>query len=166
MPDASDAVTPDGPASEAEQIAVIASLDEPNVTAADVVAAVSELIDSGLTPTAATDLATNTKVLESIDPSQAAEVFAAMPVSSLTPEQVEAVSAALTNAPTEIKAAFEETIDIYGDAFDTYVPVGSVVPVATRKTLVAAMAAVTSIAAATAVSGSTMTTGTATRENS
>ena len=155
-PTGSDGETPDAPLSEAEQIAVIAGLDAPDVTQEQVVAAVDTLIDAGLTATAATALATNTKVLESIEPSQAAAVFAAIAVSNLSPEQVTAIATALTSAPPEIKKAFEATIDIYGDGFDTYVPIGSVVPVATRKTLVAAMAAVTSVAAAAAAQGSAM----------
>ena len=147
-------VAPAALVTPAAQTEAVAALDSPSVTPSEVAATVTNLIDSGLTGTAATDLATSDKVLTSIDPAQAESVFAAIPVSSLSQEQVDAVSAAVTNAPTEIKNAFESTIDVYGSGFDKYVPVGSNIDVSSRRTLVAAAAAVTSIAAAAATGGS------------
>ncbi|MEI8240563.1 MAG: hypothetical protein WCI22_14205 [Actinomycetota bacterium] len=140
----------------AAQTAAIAALDSSSVSPSEVSATVSNLINAGLTGTAATDLAVSDKVLSSIDSAQAKSVFAAIPVSSLSPEQIAAVSAAVTNAPTEIKNAFESTIDVYGSGFDKYVPVGSNIDVSARRTLVAATAAVASIAAAAATGGAAM----------
>ena len=57
--------------------------------------------------------------------------------------------AAVNDADDEVKAEFEETVDIFDDeAFNEYVAEGSVVDTETRRTVVAAAAAV-SVAAAT-----------------
>jgi hypothetical protein len=42
-----------------------------------------------------------------------------------------------------VREAFEEEIDIFKSGLDTYVPIGSNVPVAVRRTLIAAGAALT-----------------------
>jgi hypothetical protein len=148
-----DEPAPPAPTSSAEQVALVADLEATDVTETQVVEAVEGLIDAGLTADAATDLATSDKVLESIDTEQAEAVFEAIPVSTLSTQQVEELSAALTSAPTEIKSTFEATIDVYGEGFDTYVPVDSVIDVGERKTIIAAMTAVSSIAAAAATAG-------------
>ena len=105
----------------------------------------------------ATDLATSPKVLASIDTSQAAEIFAEIPVGDLTAEQEAELVAAVSDAPTEIKNTFEATIDVYGGGLDDYVPVGSKLDVGGRRSLIAATTAVSTIAAgagAVATSGS------------
>lgn len=58
--------------------------------------------------------------------------------------------AAVNEADDEVKAEFEETVDIFDDeAFNEYVAEGSVVDTETRRTVVAAAAAVTVATAAT-----------------
>lgn len=58
--------------------------------------------------------------------------------------------AAVNEADDEVKAEFEETVDIFDDeAFNEYVAEGSVVDTETRRTVVAAAAAVSVAAAAT-----------------
>jgi hypothetical protein len=49
---------------------------------------------------------------------------------------VELVSA-VQDAPTEVRESFEESINVFGGAVDTYVPIGSTVPVGTRRALIA-----------------------------
>ena len=65
----------------------------------------------------------------------------------MSPEQESELVAAVTNAPTEIKEAFEATIDVYASGLDDYVAVGSTIDVGSRKSLLAATAAVASVAA-------------------
>jgi len=84
------------------------------------------------------------------------EIFAAIEPDQFTDEQKTELSAALTEAPAEVKEAFEEEIDIYGDGFDDYVPTGSSIDVGTRKTVLAAAAAVAAVTAVgSATSGGT-----------
>jgi hypothetical protein len=86
--------------------------------------------------------------LATITPEQATEVFEALVIDDLTDEQLEELVASVQEAPTEVREAFEKTVDIFSGGLDSYVPIGSNVPVSTRRTLVT-LAAVTMTAAAT-----------------
>lgn len=56
----------------------------------------------------------------------------------LNEEQITAIVEAVQNAPEEVREAFEEEVDVFGAGFfDDYVPLGSEVPVSTRRTLIA-----------------------------
>jgi hypothetical protein len=118
-----------------------------------VIAAIANVIKDGVTSSAATSLASNAQVLESIKPDQATEVFDAIAVTELTAEEESELVAAVTDAPTEIKAAFESTIDVYAEGLDDYVAVGSKIDVGSRKSLIAATAAVAGVAAAAGSGG-------------
>ena len=109
--------------------------------------------EGGIDPGQSAELSASPKVLESITPDQATEVFAALDVTSVTPEQEAELAQALTDAPQDIKEALEEEVDIYGDGFDDYVAVGSQVDVGARRTLIAATTAVAAITAAGAATG-------------
>ena len=82
-----------------------------------------------------------------------AEVFAAIEPDQFTEEQKTELAAVLTEAPAEVKEAFEEEIDIYGDGFDDYTPTGSSIDVGTRKSILAATAAIAAIAVGSASTG-------------
>ena len=68
----------------------------------------------------------------------------------LTDEQAEQIALALTDAPAEVKEAFQEAVNVFGGQFDSYVPTGSTVPVGTRRTLIAVTTA--TFAASTPIS--------------
>jgi hypothetical protein len=85
--------------------------------------------------------------IETVTVEQAAEVFAELEVADLDEEQVAALVAAVQSAPAEVREAFENQIDIFKEGLDDYVPVGSNVPVGTRRTLVAVGAAITAAGA-------------------
>jgi hypothetical protein len=85
--------------------------------------------------------------IETVTVEQAAEVFAELQLSDLDDEQVAALVIAVQAAPTEVREAFEDQIDIFKEGLDDYVPVGSNVPVGTRRTLVAVGAAITAAGA-------------------
>ena len=127
---------------------VLAELDSGDVPKEQVAAIVDQILDGDVSATQATELATSTAVLESIDSDQATEIFEEIPVSDLTDEQEAELVAAVSDAPTEIKNSFEATIDVYGSGFDEYVPVDSNIDVGDRRTLVAATTAISAIAAA------------------
>jgi hypothetical protein len=132
---------------------VLNVLESDTVSQEQVVEAVDKVLENGVTESQATDLASSSKVLESIDTDQAQTIFETIPVGDLTQAEEAALVEAVTNAPEEIKNTFEATIDIYGEGLDDYVPVGSQVDVGSRRTLIAASTAVASIAGAAATGG-------------
>jgi len=99
----------------------------------------------------ATALASSPEVLAVITQEQATQIFEALDVAELSDAQTEELIAAVQDAPTEVRAAFENTIDIFKNALDTYVPVGSNIPVGTRRTLIAVTAGITLAAAGTRI---------------
>jgi hypothetical protein len=131
----------DEPLSDEQFAEVVGILESDAVSEEQVAAAVDSILENEVTAEQATDLATSEKVLESIDGDQAAEIFDAVAVDELTSAEEAALVEAVTNAPEEVKNAFEETIDVYGEGLDDYVPTGSNVDVGSRRTLLAATAA-------------------------
>ena len=99
----------------------------------------------------ATALATSPEVLAVITGEQATQIFEALDVAELSDTQTEELIAAVQDAPTEVRASFESTIDIFKNALDTYVPIGSNIPVGTRRTLIAVTAGITLAAAGTRI---------------
>jgi len=112
---------------------------------------VSQVVDAILadepTQEQAAALATSPEVLAAVSSEQAAEIFQALDVEELSDAQTEELVAAVQEAPTEVREAFENEIDIFKSGLDSYVPVGSNVPVGTRRTLVAITAGITLAAA-------------------
>ena len=99
----------------------------------------------------ATALASSPEVLAVITQEQAAQIFEVLDVGALTDQQTEQLIAAVQDAPTEIREAFEDTIDIFGEGLDDYTPVGSTIPVGERRTLIAVTAGITLAAAGTRI---------------
>jgi hypothetical protein len=133
---------------------VVGILEGDSVTEEQVSSAVDDLIENGITEDQATELATSEKVLESISADAAAEIFNEIPVGELSDEQGQQIVDAVQNAPTEIKEAFEEEINVFDGAFDTYVPTDSNISVGERRTIVAVtvVSSVIAISAASAPS--------------
>jgi hypothetical protein len=99
----------------------------------------------------ATALASSPEVLAVITQEQATQIFEALDVAELSDAQTEALIAAVQFAPTSIRNTFEDKIDIFKNALDTYVPVGSNIPVGTRRTLIAATLGISLAAAGTRI---------------
>lgn len=59
----------------------------------------------------------------------------------LSDDEAEQLAQVLSDAPPEVKAAFEDSFNIYSGQFDSYVPNGSRVPVRTRRVVIAVTAA-------------------------
>lgn len=78
--------------------------------------------------------------LQNLTTDEAIEVFDTLEVSELTDDQVEQLIESVQEAPTEVREAFEDEINIFGGKFDSYVPIGSNISVGQRKVLVAASA--------------------------
>jgi hypothetical protein len=92
-------------------------------------------------------VAQSAEVVASLSPEEATAVFEAIEVDNLSEEEAQAIVEAVQDAPAEVREAFEEEINIFSPGFDNYVPLGSNIPVSTRRTLIA-VAAGAAIAAA------------------
>jgi hypothetical protein len=143
----------DMPLTDEQFAEVVDVLESDSVSEEQVASAVDTILENGVTEDQATELATSEKVLESIDGEQAADIFEEIPVGELTSEEEAALVAAVTNAPDEVKNAFETTIDIFGEGLDDYVPVGSAVDVGTRRSIIAVTTALAAAGAAGGLSG-------------
>ena len=122
-------------------VEAVTTLIEANATAEQVVEAVTAIIEQGISQDEATELATDAKVLASVNAEQAQEIFEAIDIDELTTEQAAELVSAVQNAPTEVKQAFEAAVNVFAGAVDTYVPIGSSVPVSSRRVLIAVTAA-------------------------
>ena len=93
-------------------------------------------------------LITTPAVLENITPTQAEQLFEQITPTELSPDEAEAVVAAVQEAPQEVREAFESTLNIFQGFADTYVPLNSTVPVGTRRALIAVGAVFLTVAPA------------------
>jgi hypothetical protein len=134
---------------------ILSVLESDSLTAEQVSEIVDAILEEEISEEAAVALATSAAVLASIDAEQATEIFATVDAGALTEEAKSDITAAVQDAPTEVKDAFEEEIDIYGDGFDDYVPTGSEIPVGERRSLIAATAAIATAAAGAAAAAAT-----------
>lgn len=97
----------------------------------------------------ATAIASSPTALAVLTSEQATQVFEALDVTELDNTQLEALAEAVSDAPTEVKEAFEDSVDVFSDGLGTYVPVDSKIPVSERRTLIAIAAGATLTAAST-----------------
>lgn len=137
---------------DAEVASLINAIE--NLPQSEVQAAVDNIIEEGVSPEEATALATNPEILNEITEEQATEIFDAVEVSELSNEQATALVEAVQDAPEEVRASFEDEINVFEGKFDKYVPLGSVINVGQRKALIAATG-VLFMAPAVSVSSST-----------
>jgi hypothetical protein len=91
--------------------------------------------------------ATNPEVLATISSEEAEAIFEALDLSTLDESQVAELVAAVQDAPTEVREAFEEKVDIFKEGLDDYIPTGSNIPVGQRRALIAIGAAITAAGA-------------------
>ena len=104
----------------------------------EIQSAVEDIISSGVNDKEAVALATNSEVLAVLNTNQATEIFDAIDAGELSTEQANELITAVQDAPESVRSAFESEINIFGEQFGTYVPVGSKVNVSTRKAVIAA----------------------------
>ena len=143
----------DAPTIDAEPPVSPVDESEPPISTIDTPETLLEALDASAepTPAQAAQLATNPQVLAVASVEQAEAIFEALNVSELDNTQVAALIEAVQDAPAEVREAFEDTIDIFGEGLDDYVPLGSNIPVGTRRTLIAVTAGVTLAAAGTRI---------------
>lgn len=95
-----------------------------------------------ITKEEAVAVATNADVVKNLSAEEATQVFEALDVEELTPEQAEQLVAAVQDAPQEVREAFEEEVNVFSGAVDTYVPVGSSIPISARRVIIGISAVV------------------------
>jgi hypothetical protein len=139
----------DQPLSDEQFAEVVNILESENITEEQVASAVDSVLENGVTEDQATELATSAKVLESIDGEQATEIFAAVDISAVTEEEAAELVEAVQDAPTEVREALESEVNIFQGAIDTYVPLGSSVPISTRRAIIGVTAVLTMLPAPT-----------------
>jgi hypothetical protein len=101
---------------------------------------VSTILASEVTSQQAEQLVAAVEVLSAITGDQAQELFQAIEPAQLSESMAAVISDAMNDpaVPDEVKEAFEETLNIFSnDGFSTYVPLGSNVNVAVRRTIIA-----------------------------
>ena len=119
------------------------------LTEEEVVQVLEAILEDKPTQEQATAIASSPTALAVLTNEQATQVFEALDVTELDNTQLEALAEAVSDAPTEVKEAFEDEVDIFSDGLGTYVPVDSKIPVSERRTLIAIAAGATLTAAST-----------------
>jgi len=71
-------------------------------------------------------------------PDQITEIINSPAFDSLTDDQLAEIADIISDAPDETKVAFENALNIFSsDAYGEYVPVGSIITVAQRRSIIA-----------------------------
>jgi len=150
---------PDAPLSDEEVVSIleeattVEALVEAlaQLTPDQVTQVVDQILAEEPTQAQAVALATSPEVLAVISSEQADQIFEALDVAELTDAQTEELIAAVQDASAEVRSSFEDKIDIFKSALDTYVPLGSNIPVGQRRTLIAVGIGITLAAAGTRI---------------
>ncbi len=104
---------------------------------AQIVAAIEQILTTTITSDQAVSIASTPEVLDAVTQDQAEAIFEEIIVEELTTEQADELVEVLNEAPTKVKKAFQETIDVFSGLFDSFQMVGQTIPVGERRTLVA-----------------------------
>lgn len=132
------------PLTEEEFSAVIEALAD--LTESEAIELIDQILDTAVTEEQATELASDPDVLAVITFEQAEEIFDTIDVTELDNTQLDALVEAVQDAPTQVREAFEDQINVFDDGLGDYVPLGSTVPVDTRRTLIAVAAGAATVA--------------------
>ena len=122
---------------------LIDNLDES--TPEEIIEAVDTFIEAGITSDTALALATSGELLASITPEQASEIFDALDITTLDASQAAELVEAVQDAPVAVRESFEEQVNIFDGVVDSYVPIGSTVPISTRRLVIAAGALLSAV---------------------
>jgi hypothetical protein len=128
----------DEPLTQAEFVEALTALSE--ATPDQVTQIVDTILNSEVTSEQAEQLVAAVEVLSAITGEQAQELFQAIEPAQLSESMAAVIADAMNDpaVPEEVKEAFEDTLNIFGnDGFSTYVPLDSTVNVAVRRTIIA-----------------------------
>jgi hypothetical protein len=129
---------PDAPLPPISDEAVVEALaDIDQATPAQVQAIITELLAFDLSPDQAVSIASEPAVLEVLTNDEAEQVFEQVAVEELTSEQAVELVAAVQEAPTKVRKAFEAVLNLFEGFADDYVMTNQNVPIKTRRALIA-----------------------------
>jgi hypothetical protein len=142
-PDAPQAPETSEPPEEAElppitdEAVVEALADIEDKTTEEVKAVVTELLAFALTTDQAVSVASEPAVLEVLTNAEAEQVFEQVAVEELTEDQAVELVAAVQDAPSKVRKAFEAVLNLFEGFADDYVMTNQTVPIKTRRALIA-----------------------------
>ncbi len=131
-------IEPDEPLTQEEFVEALSALADS--TPEEVQAVVEQILEADLSSAQAEQLVASAEVLTAITGEQAQELFEEIEPAQLSESMASVIADAMNNpdVPNEVKEAFEDTLNIFGNSgFSTYVPLGSNVNVAVRRTIIA-----------------------------
>ena len=128
-------IEPEQPITDEKVAEVLNQLKD--ASPAQVVAAIEQILTTALSSDQAVSIASSPEVLAAITQDQAEQIFEELIVEQITVEQADELVAALNEAPTKVKKAFQDTINVFAGIFDSFQMVGQTIPVGQRRTLVA-----------------------------
>ena len=128
-------IEPDQPITDEKVEQILEALQD--AAPAQIVAAIEQVLKSNITTDQAVSIASSPEVLAAITQDQAEAIFEQIVVEELTAEVAEELVQVLNEAPTKVKKAFQETINVFAGVFDSFQMVGQTIPVGERRTLVA-----------------------------
>ena len=111
-------------------------------------ALVEQVLAKNLDTSQAASLVSSPAVLASVTSEQATALFEEIAPEELTPAEAEAVVAAVQDAPTSVRKAFEKVLNLFQGFADNYVMTGQQVPIKTRRALIALSAVFLTVAPA------------------
>jgi len=115
---------------------------------AEVQALVEQVLSKDLDTSQAASLVSSPTVLASVTSEQAVALFEEIAPEELTTAEAEAVVAAVQDAPTSVRKAFEAVLNMFQGFADDYVMTGQQVPIKTRRALIALTAVFLTVAPA------------------
>lgn len=116
---------------------VLDVLESGDVTEEQVQEIIEAVLQADISSEQATELATSAAVIQNVTAEQATEIFSTVDTGELSDEEAAAIVAAVQDAPTEVREAFEEEINVFEGGFDDYVPTDSTISVGARRVIVA-----------------------------
>jgi hypothetical protein len=131
-------VEPDEPLTQEEFVEALSVLAD--ASPEEVQAVIEQILEADLSSDQAEQLVASAEVLTAITGVQAQELFEEIEPTQLSESMASVIADSMNNpdVPDEVKEAFEDTLDIFGNnGFSTYVPLGSNVNVAVRRTIIA-----------------------------
>jgi hypothetical protein len=123
------------PISNQAVVKALATIDQ--ATPAQVQAVVTELLAFALTTDQAVSVASEPAVLAVLTNEEAAQVFEQVAVEELTTEQATELVAAVQDAPSKVRKAFEAVLNLFEGFADDYTMTNQTVPIKTRRALIA-----------------------------
>ena len=123
------------PIADKAVVEALANIEE--ATPAEVQAVVTELLAFALTTDQAVSVASEPAVLEVLTNAEAEQVFEQVAVEELSSEQAVELVAAVQEAPTKVRKAFEAVLNLFEGFADDYTMTNQTVPIKTRRALIA-----------------------------